>query len=698
MNCSNCGNILQPGEKFCNICGEKVSMDPGQNMGGQPGGGPVNIVWTPQGQMPDMNQTPDMGQMPGMNQAPDMNQMPGMNQAPDMGQMPGMNQTPNMNQMPDMDQMPDFSQFPGMEKANPQFAKMAGMAPNMGMQNNMRGPRPGAPTDNTKTVLIGGLAVLAVAAIGFGCYKFLPSMTQHSDPQGNEQPVQGNGNNGGTGSQDPINQGSFDNSGTASSETGGSTGSGNMAGNGSGSGSGNVAPVDMSKQGTQNRQEGTTIYVVDGGLYNDKGSYNMDFYKEDGYLRSSFAKANSAMTIVDNDALYYVNAALDVEVEAVDIDYGGICYNGNALYYVTGYSNEDQSLYIVDKNEKKKYKIDDEVMGSDLMMSPNGTKIAYTKYDDDGFNLYVAGIDMEPKMVYKGFCDVYCLSDEGQLIYGAAPEDDDDKYSMYCFRGTDSNKKIGDIKPSKIYTTEDFETVMIRTRSDYNLYYFNQRMDKVKQVCDQEVTEVFTGALSQELGYMVEIIPAPTLAGLAYGSSSMGTYIFTNADDEPIKLSDSFSYSLSCFYTDDCQYYAFVESDHDSISKYEYQSGQGLEILENYKVEGYIGDISTSIDLGSIWYCNRDGQLWVIDNNGQRMLTDGVDFSYTYSTFYNFAEKSVYFVKDGHLWSADKDGNVKDTGCECANIYNSYKTEYATCFEDSNDKKYLYIGGRVIPE
>lgn len=654
MNCNNCGSILQPGEKFCRTCGEKVNTAQEQNMGGQPSGGPVNIVWAPQSQMPNMGQAPDMNQMP------------------NMGQMPNMNQIPN--------QMPNMGPMPGMEQASPEFARMAGMTGNRSMPKS-------------KYILIGVAAILALMLGAFTCFKVIPGIVSRGMQLVGAQPSGNNGsgdNNGTSGGNTPsVNNGPDDPE--PLEEPDDPTG-------GSGNGNGNPGSIDMEKKGTQNRQEGNVVYVVDGGIYNDTGSYNMDFRKDSGYLNSYFSRANSSMVVIDSNALYYINSALDVEVEAVDVNYGGISYNGNALYYVTSYSNENASLYIVDRDQKKKYKVDESVAGYDMLISPNGKMVAYTKYTENGTELFVAGIETEPQKVYTGYCDIFSLSDDGQLIYGAAPEDDETNYSMYCFKVSDFNKEIGKIKPNRVYIDNECKSVLIKQRESYNLFYYDDSLDEAKLVYNKVVDSVSTGDIGLRLGYMVEIIDSPSLYGIAFGSSKNGVFIFEGPDKDPYEICDNYVYELAVSYSDDICYYLAPGEEDGTFCKYEYKKDQGVKLLDTITVEGYVTSVSCDLSFERLWYCNREGQLWKVENGDSKMITDGADYNYTYTTHYNFPEDRLYFVKDGKLCFVDSNDKITDTGCECDSFYSSYSVEYATCFMDGDYHRYLYIGGRVIQD
>ena len=51
-------------------------------------------------------------------------------------------------------------------------------------------------------------------------------------------------------------------------------------------------------------------------------------------------------------------------------------------------------------------------------MSPDGTKIAYLKYTEDySKELYIAGTDMEAKLICSDVDDVMAISDDGTTVY-----------------------------------------------------------------------------------------------------------------------------------------------------------------------------------------------------------------------------------------------------------------------------------------
>ena len=569
--------------------------------------------------------------------------------------MQGMNQIPGMNQAPDMNQMQGMNQMPGMQQP--------------------------AGKSGAKWVILGVVAavILFLGIGGFAAYKFMPSLFGGSQ-RASAQPSGSNVTDPGETPDGPDMP--------EQPEDPAGDGVQNAA----------PAPVDTAKQGTQNRQEGNTIYVVDGGLYNDTGSYNMDFYDKDEYVNGSFACRNSAMTIVDGEAFYYINSALDVNVEAVDVNYGGISYFGNTLFYVTGYGKEKSALYLIDKTENKKYMIDEEVSGYNTAISPNGKRVAYSKYMENGPVLFMSGIGMEAQEICAGNCDILALSDDGQLIYGVRADDyEDDSYSMYCYKGPDSNKLITEVAPQTIYVDNDAESFLMIGMNDRKLYYFDGSMSEVKVVYDSEITDVFGGTMAMRQDYNIEIIPSSSVDGVAFTAKDGGTMVFVGADKEPFRLAEEKVYNLPCFVSSDECYYAVASGD-GTIAKYQYKPGGTPEVSDTYTVEGNISDVYADVDLEYLWYCNRDGQLFMLHDGESNMIAEGITFNHTYSAYYNPFDSLVYVVKDGKLCSVDRDGNIKDTGCECDSIYPSYKNKLAVGYADSAMKNYIYVAGRAICE
>ncbi len=454
----------------------------------------------------------------------------------------------------------------------------------------------------------------------------------------------------------------------------------------------NVSAADVTASGTVNRQEGRTIYTLDGALYNDKGSYNMDFYEEDGYLRSSFSKGNSSMTIVDQEALYYVNSALDVEVMAVGVQGGGISYNGDYMYYVTSYSNGVSELYIVDRLNKKKYYIDDQVSSYNVIMSPGGKWVAYSKYENMVRCLYVAGIGQEPVVVNEGYSDLYAITDEGELLYGIEDTSNYELFDLYAYDGKGESRLLLSTRPNKIYTNNSFDQFVIRTKDDYYLYYFDYSMTEPELFCEDRVDTIFTGKHSLELDYPMQAIDCESLDGMAFVASDLGTCVFAGKGKGYLKLTDRNIYELQDYIGEDSCVYAFYDNREYKIYRYELKNGK-LDLKNTYDVNGSIGDISSDETVDRIWYCNRDGQLYEASNDKQQLLAQDASYSYSTSTIYNGYDDCLYFIKDSELCYVSADGTVTSSGIECEELRIHYNFKNATGFIDSDNKKFVYIGG-----
>jgi hypothetical protein len=617
MNCSNCGNILQPGDKFCTVCGEKTKMIPpvNENAVEQANNG---ISW---GQSPQID--PAFGQqMPG--------QMPGQ-QAP-MQQMPGVN--PNM-----------YMNYNQMQAA----------------------PKKG---NGLKIAAIAAIAVVVLAGSGFGAYKLF---------SGSGSSARGNGDDNG-GADQPAVLASNDVT-NGSSEEPDSPDAPKQTNN--------AAPIDENSHGTQNRQEGSYIYEVDGALYNDKGSYNLDFEDKNGYFHGVYSKGHDSLTVVDQNALYYINSALDVEVLTADAYTGGISFDGNYAYYVSSYDSGSTDLYIIDLAQKKKTKIDKEVSTYGVVLSANGQYAAYIKYSSSGRSTYLAGLEKEPVLVSAEDCDIYSVTNDGAVIYST---EKDDQEKLFCYENG-SNKQIADFSPNKVLTVNDFTKFMFKN-SENSLYYYELGMNEATLITEG-CENFFDDSNCTKIDYYYIVFDSDSFDGLPFTTESGQTVIFTGADKELVTLQDDKIYDLAYTLKGNGSKYVLLGDSREKLVTYTLNDGKLSS--EETALASYIGSFSYDKDLERIWYVSRDEELYLIQGGEAKKIDDEVVYSYGGSTLYDSCTDALYYVKDDTLRYVDAAGNLNNTGCECMELRVYYRLTDAVTFIDPTNVKHAYIGGRDIP-
>lgn len=444
----------------------------------------------------------------------------------------------------------------------------------------------------------------------------------------------------------------------------------------------------------------TKILEVEGVIYNDAGNSIDGLYGEDDdYIYSTFSynKDHSAGALVDGrgNALY-VNKDLQTIPMKTNALWTGISFNGEYMFVVFRI-DYNYGLSLINIKSNKEYLIDDDVYYS-LALSPDGTKIAYLKYTEDySKELYIAGTDMETKLICSDVDDVMAISDDGTTVYY---EVYDEEYNTMEYVWHDGKETLLTPKHMGYFLFNRDCTEAIYKDSDVN-YYYKAGMDEPKAL---DCAEFYKIAMDVDKGCGtsgendVVIYDTDTFEGGVIQDSENDVYLI-EADYTLTKLGNNYhSIAFHARHSDKDVY--IVENDKELI-RYERDA---LGKLESKKILGdvNIDKVEINDDASIIWcFYIQAGKpvLCSIDENGETaIISDTDEERYINKMYWDSDTQKVYIQHDKNILIAiSKEGEQEEISRKCQRLtMDHYYYPGIISFTDSNDRDYVSVFGQFV--
>ena len=226
--------------------------------------------------------------------------------------------------------------------------------------------------------------------------------------------------------------------------------------------------------------------MLSSNYYAHKGIYDIFSDEEISGIRQSYN--GSSILFVKEDELYVLNSKGSKDKIASDYSSQVISANGAVVLYFKDVSSGYGDLYAYNVKKKKSTKIDKEVYTGSVVMSQNGTYVAYTKGERGDRNLYVSKNGKAGKKKYSKATPI-AVSDNGKYVYYLK----DGKF--YC----GDNKIASDGLNGGFYFNQDLTEVLYMR--DGSIYKSRKGKEGEKVKSDATLERVLLPANSYDYSY-----------------------------------------------------------------------------------------------------------------------------------------------------------------------------------------------------
>ncbi len=391
------------------------------------------------------------------------------------------------------------------------------------------------------------------------------------------------------------------------------------------------------------------------------------------YTFSSDNNANNSITAYKIGTTLYV---MDSDFESVEVSEDVysfiISYNGAFVAYTTADEEEatsEATLYLYDTQKDKSTKIDTDINGDNITISPNGRYVAYLK-DFEGRSdntLYFAGMKKEPVKIDKDGCYPLAISPDGKNLYYGDYSSSEGEYKLYHYNGKESKKIAKDVWSYYWFNKNVSEVIF---SGEGGTYYYTPDMEESIEICKEPFSGCYNGpervslikSYSGTTSRSAYLVDKKTLKeGLFYAGKSV--YWLNEEGTESVKLSPWYQSVIaadgkSLIYVEDGQLY--------KIPKF----GMSIERKNLYSGDEYLYYVISNDKLSQFYVITENGDLSYVKNS-KKLETISEDFVYNGDNIaYNEAMGKICYIENNNLYSAGKKEKSKELIVEdCVGIF-----------------------------
>lgn len=396
-------------------------------------------------------------------------------------------------------------------------------------------------------------------------------------------------------------------------------------------------------------------------------SGNYEKYDDYGIFTISQNGETTVFASYSNNALYYVSKDLELVLISKDVADYKVSMTGEYIAYTVykdNWSYADTTLYLYNVKNDKSTKIDEEVYGYDLCISPSGKVVAYLK-DYEGYEdntLYIGGINVDRKKIDKDGCYPVAISDNGKNFYYVSSSN-----RLYYYNGKDTEKLDTEVDAYSFRVNAAVSEILYTQGG--KTYFYTPKMKEPARIASVTavdlVRSVETG-LDTDL-YCSEratIEAKDTLKGSVF--VSYGELYWINEEGtDCVRISYGASgYQLSkdgksLLYIDGGDLYRIKKLNEEMKAELLYD-------------KDYLYGMTASDNLSTIYFWTDENELYYYKgkNKAERLSIDFISWLGSNYCAYNEATKEIFYVEDGDLYKAGKTSkSVKLVAEDAAGVF-----------------------------
>ena len=378
----------------------------------------------------------------------------------------------------------------------------------------------------------------------------------------------------------------------------------------------------------------------------------------------------------DSGDLYVVRHDLDPVRVAEDIQEARISTDGKFVTYLL-----DGAIFVYDVDKANKVKVASEVARSGWAMSPDGKSILYVKDEEDG-SLYLAGVGRESEKVASN-AEPLVVENGGKHYFFAKKKDDG---TVLYIGDTREDQKLGTLGRPVLLCNRTGGDILYVDGKDATYVYHAGEPGSVK-VMGKTRDEVYLNTLTSfSCSSRTQVIDTASFKGVLLTAEESLYWI--NDQYEAVKV------------TSRCGQYMLSEDGgtvlyiaNDRLCKTKLNDDMKEEVLYGKET---VEVFAASADLSKVYFVTDEDNLYYLTgtDTGEKLV---VDFQDDGQMAYNEAERKLYYIDEGDLYSvgskasskqradADADGLVQSMGgCLLKGI--SYSKDGKIYYKESGEK------------
>lgn len=409
------------------------------------------------------------------------------------------------------------------------------------------------------------------------------------------------------------------------------------------------------------------VAVLDSWIFDLNGAFDS---LENPVSSAKYSADRQMLVFLSGDDLYYVRH--DLNPVLVGKDVSGAFYISTDSKMIVFQTEENLWMYQV-KNKKIK-KVAENIYGSEWCISPDGKYVLYRAERGESTQLSLAGWGMkETPVAQEGF--PLALSDKGKYRYYYLAEDGG--FDLYVGQ-KNKNLKIGTIGRQNVYLNSD-GTKIIYVNGDDETCLLSAKKAESQKLANQYVRGFVRGNLKETIGTSEIVVMTDDFKGCVMIAGDSLYWI--DKKYRAVEITSDYSrYTLS----DDGSAILYTTSE-GKLRKVSKLNGK-MKTQDLFDKE-IVVEYFASNDLSKIYVLTGEKNLYYLGNaKKQVLICDGQSSLET--AVFNHADKRIYYLADGVLFSAaKKKGSVKVETEEAGTLFGQ---DYLGVIYTSRDEKELY--------
>lgn len=221
--------------------------------------------------------------------------------------------------------------------------------------------------------------------------------------------------------------------------------------------------------GPLNYYQGKWVLDLGGVFFNYQGLYNVDFANHQYSLAQTADRSESLIFDQTEGKIYYMPSDLSAIQFATDACNADIAHFGGALFYVRPITDDGSigNLYYYDTATGKSELIAERVISNSPCISPDGKTLAYTVHKKKADELYVTVVGEGSLQLGTGAFIPYAVSNGSSALYFINTEDD--IFCKYNFSKDESVIICTASEINRYLVNKDITEVVVTT-DDYTYY------------------------------------------------------------------------------------------------------------------------------------------------------------------------------------------------------------------------------------
>ncbi|HHU72815.1 MAG TPA: zinc ribbon domain-containing protein [Clostridiales bacterium] len=393
------------------------------------------------------------------------------------------------------------------------------------------------------------------------------------------------------------------------------------------------------------------------------------------YLHPNFNLSRTKAGAIEDEGTYEGGTLYLIDSEGKkEIDDDVISYvisdNGNSVAYFKDYDYDENTATLMLYDGKKSKEIEDDIPvyhgNASIVISPNGSAVAYLEYEDDEYTGYISVNGKSPEKLGKNKICI-ALSDNAKYVYYIKFDPIDYKSEIYV-KSNDDTKLVPDtMSLDEIFFNKDYSQIIFSY--DYKTYISVKGNDKKKLFGDSSTLLLPSNTQIKDNGDGIQVVGIKTFADMLLKTESEIYYL--NGKFDANRLTRGYDRVV-------------ISHDMEQVAFTDYSGN--LYLIDKIRVKDPVEieldkaeDVTNLVysDNGKrIYYVNEDEELYQITkSNKPKKIADDVEAS----RIVTLGDKLFFLV------------DYRDTG---ALYYTTGSNKVEV--KDADEVSYLYRVGKGI--